>query len=100
MYYDGVNLQKSWTWGHCSQLTSWYGGLLYNHERQSVNHEFQCPLSNLPFNLRSRGFLNGGRALGDAPILSWLDLKEAERLSVVHVDYDRLISLGITSQSI
>ena len=38
-----VSSQKSQTWGHHSQLTPWYGGLLYVHERQPVNHEFQCP---------------------------------------------------------
>ena len=78
VYYEGANPRLSPEepdLSHRSQLTSWYGGLLLNHERQSVNHEFQCPPSNLPFNWRSRGFLNGERALGDAPILSWFDLK-------------------------
>ena len=65
-----VSPRKNRTWGHHSQLTLWYSGLLYNHERHPVNHEFQCPPSNLPFNERSRGFLNRERALGNAPILS------------------------------
>ena len=45
-----ISPQNNRTWGHRSQLTLWYGGLLNNHKRQSVNHKFQCPPSNLPFN--------------------------------------------------
>jgi len=70
-----VSPRKSLTCGRRSQWTLWYCGLLYHHKRKSVNQEFWCPPSNLPFNCRSPGFLNGGRALGNAPILSWLDHK-------------------------